>query len=68
VFLDSGFFAGKYFNTEYEGSGFVCSTGFEIALNIVDFAQIGYRFGFPLTSSNMAESSMSSGLMLTYMF
>ncbi|MBI9108231.1 MAG: hypothetical protein JEZ04_15885 [Spirochaetales bacterium] len=68
AFFDAGYFAGNYYNTQYPGSGFLCSAGFQIALNIIDFAQIGYSFEFPLVGSNMVEAPMLSSLMLMYKF
>jgi hypothetical protein len=68
AFFDAGFYSGNYYNTAYPGSGVLCSTGFQIALNIIDFAQIGYSFEFPLYGTNMQEASMQSGLMLMYKF
>ena len=67
-FVDMGFFTGNYYNTQYPGSGFLCSAGFQVALNLFDFAQVGYSFEFPLVGSNMKQSAMQSGLMLMYNF
>ncbi len=71
LFFDMGYFAGRYFNTEYRDSDngeFVCSTGFEVALNIIDFAQVGYIFGFPLVGTNLQEETMQSTIMFQYKF
>jgi len=68
AFFDAGFYAGNYYNTQYPGSGFICSTGFQVALNLFDFAQVGYSFEFPLVGTNMQEAAMLSGLMLMYKF
>lgn len=68
AFFDAGYFIGDYYNTSYPGSGFVCSTGFQVALNIIDFAQIGYSFEFPLVGTNMLDSAMKAGLILMYKF
>ena len=67
-FFDMGYYAGNYYNTGYAGSGFVCSAGFQAALNIFDFAQVGYSFEFPIVGTNMKEQAMKSGLMLMYHF
>ena len=69
LFLDAGFFAGRYNNTNYiEQGSFRLSTGFEVALNIVDFAQIGYMFGFPLVGENLQQELMQGGIMFQYKF
>ena len=69
LFFDAGYFAGTYFNTDYSVPGeFICSTGFEIALNIIDFAQVGYLFGFPLVGTNLQEQSMQTGIIFQYKF
>lgn len=69
LFLDAGFFAGKYLNTDYIETGDVrLSTGFELALNIIDFAQVGYMFGFPLIGSNLQEEGLQTGIMFQYKF
>ncbi len=69
LFFDMGYFAGRYFNTEYRDKGkFICSTGFEVALNIIDFAQVGYIFGFPLVGTNLQEETMQSTIMFQYKF
>ena len=69
LFFDTGFQAGKYYNTDYAPQGkFLCSTGFEIALNIIDFAQVGYMFGFPLVGNNIKNEVMQSGIMFQYKF
>ena len=69
LFLDAGVFAGKYNNTDFMETGdFRLSTGFEVALNIVDFTQIGYMFGFPLVGDNLKEQVMQSEIIFQYKF
>ncbi len=69
LFFDSGFQSGNYFNTEYNAGGnFFCSTGFEIALNIIDFAQVGYLFGFPLVGQNIQQKTMLGHIIFRYKF
>ena len=68
LFFDMGYYAGNYYNTQTAANGFLCSTGFEAALNLFDFAQVGYRFGFPLVGQNMGGSPMLGGLILAYKF
>ncbi|MDC7225569.1 MAG: hypothetical protein PQJ61_02265 [Spirochaetales bacterium] len=68
LFWDTGYYAGDFYNTDYNEAGLRMSTGFELALNIVDFAQVGYRFGFPLIGENLQQESMQSGIMFMYQF
>ena len=69
LFFDAGYYAGNYFNTDFSKPGeFICSTGFEIALNIIDFAQVGYLFGFPLVGTNMQEKMPLGEIIFQYKF
>ncbi len=68
VFFDMGYFAGNYYNTSVSDSGFVSSTGFEAAINIIDFAQVGFCFAFPLTGENMRLQDMTTDIMFMYKF
>ena len=68
IFFDAGYYAGNYYNTDYSKSGILCSAGAQIALNVFDFAQLGYTFAWPLVGMPDGEIKMRSGLMLLYKF
>ncbi|MBL7006081.1 MAG: hypothetical protein ISR78_03245 [Spirochaetia bacterium] len=57
LFADTGYCGGFYYNTETAGTEFTASAGVEAAVDIFNFVDIGYRYGFILAGENIAGSS-----------
>ena len=69
LFLDFGYFAGEYCNTDYYAAGeFISAAGFELALNIFDVVQAGLSFGIPLLGTNLRNEEVQLDVMFSYHF
>ncbi len=51
LFLDIGYAGGPYYNVAAEADTFAASTGIEVAVDILEFLDIGYRYGFILAGT-----------------
>ena len=54
LFADIGYCEGNYYNTETTESRIAASAGVEVAVNIFNFLDVGYRYGFILAGENIA--------------
>jgi len=58
LFADAGFCSGDYFNNETAENGlFAASYGVEAALDLFDFLDVGYRYGFIAAGENIRGES-----------
>jgi hypothetical protein len=57
IFTDIGYCLGNYFNTATFGSMFAASAGIEAAVDIFNFLDVGYRYGFIVAGDNIVGNS-----------
>lgn len=57
VFVDIGYCEGNYYNTSFAESMVPASAGVEAAVDIFNFLDIGYRYGFILAGENIAGTA-----------
>ncbi|NQT59897.1 MAG: hypothetical protein HQ557_13015 [Bacteroidetes bacterium] len=57
IFTDIGYCQGDYYNTATSGSMVAASAGVEAAVDIFNFLDVGYRYGFILAGENIAGTS-----------
>jgi len=66
LFADLGYCGGNYYNTETTESKIAASVGVEAAVNIFNFLNVGYRYGFILAGENIA-GTLSVGEMFLFL-
>jgi hypothetical protein len=57
IFTDLGYCQGNYYNTATFGDMIAASAGVEAAIDIFNFLDVGYRYGFILGGQNIADTS-----------
>ena len=62
LFLDAGYYAGNYFNTQNEAGAmaekwglerFLCSAGFQLEMCFFDFIDLGFQLSYLINGANL---------------
>ena len=55
LFFDVGYGCGKYFNTQYDGSNFLMSTGVQVTVSFFDFIDLGYQVSYLFSGNKFTD-------------
>lgn len=55
LFFDMGYHSGKYFNSDFSDSHFLCSTGAQFTVSFFDFIDLGYQLSYLIVGENYQQ-------------